>query len=252
MKTQTRIDLDLLQYCIDNKMLKQFAFYVKIKSMHRNPIIYDYLPKKLAKGTGLNHKTVERYVSKLKQHNFIDTRDGNLLARNYIKIKQDLHIPNKLPCIFIDTRYWTSYRGIYDRICYAVLKNNSKQQEFNAIVNFGHINRDLLGKKDHKKAIKKAANNGTDHVTLSGRSELVLFSSRQIGKLLGISNRTASRLIIHLRHKGYLLSKQVIERFDGIAFNNFNLNILNEMNGYFYVKNNIIHRHRGLKLSFII
>ena len=85
--------------------------------MYYHSIIYNYTPNKLAKLTGLHHKTVKRYVQCLQNMGLIEHRDGNLHLKKVKGLK-----------LWVETRPYTSYEGILQRIYFIYLINNKRQQ----------------------------------------------------------------------------------------------------------------------------
>ena len=253
-KNYTRVDLATAEEMVKAGHLKQFALYIQLKAKYKHSIVYNYSYYKVARLSGLNPKTVKRYVSKLKKYGLVQETDGNLLFTGADKVKEGL---DRKPRRYIETRPWTSYRGILNRIQYLLISNNIRLQEYNAIVHFGQIKgKSNLGRKELKQAIRTHSDNGRLKVLDSEKSDVVLNSSRQIARLLNTSKTTANHILNELKAKKYLKFKERIEKLGKVKYCPLLMQDIKDMNeslqGFFYLHNGFLYKHRGIEIKLVV
>ena len=86
------ININLSIYAAELGILKPYSVYVKVKSIYRHSIIYNYTPNKLSRVTKLHHKTIKRYVDKLIKYKFCELRNGHLLFKAPRKMYRNLRL----------------------------------------------------------------------------------------------------------------------------------------------------------------
>lgn len=204
LKQSTSFDIGLLEYASKTKMLKPIALFYLIKAKFHHSIIYNYNPYKLSKTIGLHHKTVDRYVKKLIKEDFCELRDGHLLFRATKKIlpaKESRKSRRNL-----QTRPYTSFQGILNRIYTVILLNNKEQQKFRIATHYGkHIGQ--LNPRTQKKA-KKLANLEDRGLA---NSQKAITSISGASRLFNLSKVTSHRILTRLRTLNYLKMNSVIE-----------------------------------------
>ena len=239
------INTDLLEYAGQQKFMKPFAFYIMVKNLYRsNSVIYNYSPKILAKNTNLNRRTVDKYVTKLKQYKFAILHSGNLLFRKQSKVSAELG--NDDPWrIKIDCD-WT-FEKILNRLNYELIKIKGKRQKYQI---------DLRAK------INSSTGENNDKVTkslpvlklLEKCSDKVMFSSRSVGGILGVSHTRANNILKELEKLRLIKTKEIIRRVKKMCRKKSSkyLTGLNEFSpGYFFWSRGFIRVHLGRSVEFV-
>jgi transposase len=217
VKISTSFNIALIELASKEKFIKHLALYYLIKAKFHHSIIYNYTPNKLAKLSGLHHKTVVRYVEKLKQQGLALERDGNLLFVKSSKVVKGIF--RNLP-----TRPYTSFNGILDRLHYLLIINNKAKQTFKTAQRYGN-NLDQLNPRVRRKAIKQAR---IEQPRLDSITKPVL-TVRNASKMFNVSQRTAANIINNLKRKNYIKLRAYVKCigrikksslfFDGSYFN---------------------------------
>ena len=234
VKTQTKIDYSTLKYCIENNIFKPFVLYTKIKACYNHSIIYNYNPNKLAKLTGLHHKTITRYVKKLIQHNLAELHHGNLLFKKPLYKKGTKFL-------YIETRPWITFNEIKERIETLLLHSNAIMQSFNIYGKCGK-NRGNLSERQKRKARK--------HFSKLNLAEIesnpdILFTTRGIGRLFNFSHSTAANMLKKLTKRKYIKTSRRVDLVDGNLFDNTYF-------GHIFLCNNKLWIDRGITIRFLI
>lgn len=190
----------------------------------KNHTIYDYSPERIAKFAildGMHPKTIERYVNTLIGYNLVEIHNGNLFFRNQINLIRHTFNLRKytLTCPFY-------YPEVVDELYKLVILLNKTQQEYNITTK------------------------NADGVSIEAHD--VCFSTRSIGRLLGISHTTANKIVKHLVERSKIKAFQIIQRLRKISFEEFSFlrNGLNSLkDGYYFFRNGYLLVHRGLRIS---
>lgn len=256
LKTSTSVNTNLLILLAANGAIKPFALFIKIKSMFEHSIIYNFNYHKIAKLTGLADRTVKLYIKRLIKYNLVEIRDGHLLFRNQEKVWAELS-DTKTVRRTIETRRWTSFSGILQRLQCLLIKENNRQQEFNTIARFGTTYRTQLLDGRNKRKAKKLYS-GTSPIEKIGNS--CFNSSRSIARLLKVSHTTANNVIRNLVKKNYIRTEQIINKVH-LKKTKYSKTIeqlklivdgLNsEQPGYYFLEKRSIFCHSGLLISFL-
>ena len=224
MKTITSFNNALIEYSAKERMLKPLALYYLVKAKFNHSIIFNYTPNKLAKMTGLHHKTVVRYVKRLMDEKLVEFRDGHLTFK-----KSTVEgFTTKLP-----TAPYTSFEGILDRIHYIILINNKAKQAYNIAVKYGHY-ADLLNARARKKAIRNAR---IQDPTLESITKPVI-TVRNASKLFNTSIPTAANIINSLEKKKYLKLKGYVKIIGRMPKSKYH-------DGSYFASNGLLFRYLG-------
>jgi len=204
--------------------------------MFRHSIIYNYTPSRLAKLTKLHPKTIERYVKKLQQHKFVEFRDGHLLFISGKKAK-----PENKGTKSVQTRPYTSFEGILNRIYTTILINNKYQQTFEIAKHYedklGALNPRLI-----KKAIRK-----TDFSKGYGleNSQTAIISVTGASRLFNVSRSTAQTILTDLKKKNYLTFRSIVNNIGKAR----PLKYLNGYLGHFYNSGRYCYQYLGREIK---
>ncbi len=192
MKQSTTFSIPLLELAAKEKYLKPLALYYLVKAKYQHSIIYNYNPYKLSIQTGLHHKTINQYVSKLQKEELVILRDEHLLfISSKKKIKGTLRT--------LPTRPYTSFEGILNRIYYLILLNNKAEQKYNIAKRYG-INIGELKPKTRRKALKQA---NLEKVSLESIVKPII-TVRSASILFNTSLCTTVKILNNLESKNYL------------------------------------------------
>ncbi len=259
LKTSTSIEVNLLQYYAKAGYFKQFSLFIKLKAKYSNSIIFNYNINKIANRTGLSHKTCERYMRKLFILGCLEMQGNHLLLKNQLKMWSKISDVKPLR-LTIETRPFTSYQGIKERLQCLLIKENNRQQEFNNITQSGITYRTQLLDGKNKAKAKRLYNADANDSTYEHIGNRCFNSSRSVGRLLNVSNTTANNVIRNLVKKNYIRTEEVITRIKQKK-SNFSQTIktlklkvegLNSTGtGYYYLLKRTIFHHSGLKISFL-
>ena len=241
-KKSTAVVINLLQYFAANGWFKQYALFIKLKSKYANSIIYNYNINKIAIRTGLAHKTCKRYMKKLFALGCVEMQGNHLILINQGRIWANLSDTKPLRRK-IETRTWTSYVGVKERLQCLLIKENAKQQKYNS-------------KKKSENYYRKQFDCGTHAKADGSISEQInrsyYNSSRQVARLFKISQMGGNNLIRNLVKKGYIRIEQIINRVKGIKPTDENIAGLNKYSpGYYFKIKRSLFCHSGLLISYL-
>jgi DNA-binding MarR family transcriptional regulator len=239
IKSRTKVDYSTLKYALDNNIFKQFVLYIKVKSVFKHSIIYDYTPSKLAKLVGIHCKTAKRYVKKLEHHGLVKFQKKNLLF-----VKPLYQKPTKF--LYIETRPWTTFIGIQERLETLTLKSNAVMQAFRAYSNCGKVIGYDLNWKQKRKAVKRATKSKLPSFHPLEKQYQVLFTCSKIAKIFKCSKATSSNMLKRLRKHGYIETKRIVDKFEGNFFDLFH----NSQFLYTFSYKNALYIDRGVQLRF--
>jgi len=257
MKTATRINTELAIIMNTKGLRKPLALYFLIKSKYKHTIIYNVNYNKIGNITGLNPKTAKKYISQLKSLGLVKFVDNNLLfiGLNKVKEKFDIHTPD----VYVETRPWTKFKGMLDRIDYSIIKNNGRQQDYRRALRSEQLKGTILDGREKSKVEKAKKENGLDTDDKNAFTEKntdIRFSSRQLSKLLGISHTSANLQLRSLQNKGYLQVKQKIEKIKDMIFDENSIGYINMLNkvspGYYFFNRGKLYQHLGVSLFFLV
>lgn len=74
-----RVNMTNVQSMADNGLLKHYAVFLKLKSLNRKSIIFDYTQKKLSKVSGMSISAVRKYVKFFLENNWCRLHCGHLV-----------------------------------------------------------------------------------------------------------------------------------------------------------------------------
>jgi len=227
MKTSTGFDIALIKDATSEKMLKPLALFYLIKAKFNHSIIYNYTPNKLSKLTGLHPKTITRYVNKLINCGLCVLRDGNLLFVKTKGIKK-----------YVETRPYTSYKGILRRIYFIYLMNNKSQQKYQLARRYG-IKIEALSPKARRKALKGIK---LEKIGLESSIKPIM-SITGASKLFNVSKNTAFNILKDLKDNNFIKTKphtRVISKAKPLKYNT--------LKGYFFNKNGYLIQYFGSEI----
>jgi transposase len=231
VKKSTCFNIPLIELAAKGKWLKPLALDFQVKAMFNHSIIYNYTPNKLAKLSGLHHKTVKRYVKKLIEKGLAVERDGNLL---FVKVSKV--VKGKL--ITLPTRPYTSFEGILDRFQYLIIMNNKAKQTYKTAVRYGK-NLDSLSPRVRKKALRNAK---LEQPGLESILKPVL-TVRNASKLFNTSISTAYKIINNLKNKNYINLKAVVKVIGTIPKHS------KYLDGSYFNSNGLLFRYLGREVQ---
>jgi len=247
-----QLNLQLTYRAAELDIMKQYALFVKVKSIYRHSIIYNYTPSKLAKITGLHRKTVDRYVKKLIANGFCEMRNGHLLFKKPKKIIGK----SKSVQIIIKKNY--SQERILDIIYLSLIKDNKRQQAFNIAVEFGSksITRAMKFLRNYeinlneKNLIKKImVSKGSEKKNrLANRP---IFTVKSLANLFSVSVPTSRATIQRLKNYHRIKTRNEY-KFLGkfLADRNFAL-FLSYNPGKYSIRNRKLYRLIGFSISLM-
>ena len=240
VKTSTSIVTNLLHYFAANGWIKQYSLFIKLKSKYSNSIIYDYNINKIAIRSGLAHKTCKRYMNKLFALGCVKMHGDHLILVNQQKIWEKISGNIKPLRRIIDTRPWTSYKGIMERLQYLLIKENSKQQRYNS-------------KKKSEINYRKSIDCETKDFVGEQIIRNCYNSSRQVARLFNISQVSGNSLIRNLVRKQYIRTEQIITKVKGIEPTKKHIAGLNKHDfGYYFKEKRSLLHHSGLLITYLI
>lgn len=257
MRTWQSVNINLLQYCAKERLLKPFRLFLLIKAHYQYSTFLNYSPENLAKRFKIpKSKTVHRYINQLIAAGFCEIHAGHLICRKQKKIARDLGIERSI-AKQIEIKPWHNLEQIELRLYDLLLKSNTAQQDFQIAVHHGikHAN-SLLTKPTLKKTRKIRERlllwKGMEPDDDTARR---FCSCRQAARLFGTSHTYANGILNQLVSAKFLKSKFVIETFRAkVALKEF-LSLKSGLNeflpGYFYWQDGEIKRHRGRELEFL-
>ena len=231
-------------------MHKPFALFIDLKKLYNHSIIYNFNYHKIAKLTGLADKTVKLYIRRLIKYKLVQITNNHLHLRNQKKIWAD--ISNTKPVVrAIEIRRWTSFSGVLQRVQYFIIKSNARHQDYNSSLRFGLIKNNILDRKTKSMVRKSNKADGLETEKNEGRRYT---STRQISNLFNFkSHSTAAIMLKTLKRKGYLATKELIEKVKGIKATKQNLDGLNEYNyGHYFKIKRTIFCHTGILITFYV
>ena len=236
LKNRTRFNNSILKYAAEQKILRPIAFYYCIKAKYDNSCLYNYNPIKRGKEFGLHPKTVERYVKKLMAHKFVILRDGNLIA-----VANKKCAPEKQGYKSVETRPYTSFEGILNRIYTTILINNKYQQTFEIAKHY----EDKLGALNprlRKKVIKKidfSKGYGLEN------SQTAIISVTGASRLFNVSRATAQTILTVLKKKNYLTFRSIVNNIGKAR----PLKYLDGYLGHFYNSGRYCYQYIGREIK---
>jgi len=236
MKKSTRFNNSILKYASEQGILKPIALYYSIKAKYKNSCYYNYSPSRLAKALKLHPKTVERYVKKLIDHKFVTLRDGNLIAAANRKGATE-----KLGVKSVETRPYTSFEGILNRIYTTILINNKYQQTFEIAKHYER-KLEVLNPRLRKKAIKKvdfSKGYGLEN------SQTAIISVTGASRLFNVSRSTAQTILTDLRKKNYLTFRSIVNNIGKAR----PLKYLDGYLGHFYNRYGYCYQYLGREIK---
>jgi len=261
MRTWQSVNINLLKWAIANGLFKPFCLFLLAKvNFPKRSIFFDYSPKKLARRIKSHPKTVNRYVNRLIAAGFCEMRGAHLLFRNQEKICRDLGIDEK-GRLTIQVRPWNRLTQIENRLYYLLLKINAAQQDFRNVVNNG-INsaNSFLNKRtlNRAKGLRKQSLLWKGESRSSNDSRRFC-SCRQTARLFNTSHTRANQIINKLIRLKYLESEFDVSPFFRFLKRETSLEkaimqyLFNtSLPGFFFSYGDVIYRHRGRVLSFIL
>lgn len=221
-----KVNVRILQEISKQGYIKQFALYFFIKQLTRKGKIYNFNPNRLAKLTGIHHKTADKYskkllnlgLAKIHHDNFCLVSQKHLTEKKlYWKINEGTykHILNQLNSMVI--------RAAYNQQLHNVAKKSYPNCKSNKLI--------------RKIALKKAKYN-------------IYFSSRSIAKLFSVSHSKTIEILNKLRNDKILNFHWNIKFIKKARFSEFKvLNSFDNKNYYFY-KGGCIYQHCGVILEW--
>ncbi len=204
-----RLNLQLTYKASELDIMKQYALFIKMKSIYEHSIIFNYKPSKLVKITGLHHKTVDRYVKKLVANGFCEFRDGHLLFKSPTKI---VGAKSKSVSIEIEKHY--RQIRILDLIYLALIKDYLRQQVYNIALRIGRNSIDkavrLLKNYEIKIGEKNLVNRIRTSTGSKKRSGLdkPIFTTKNLGKLFNTTHKTAQTIVRRLEYYGRIKTRK--------------------------------------------
>jgi hypothetical protein len=216
-----KLQHSILKEFAQDGRLKQLAFYLQIKGYGKS-VIYNYNYNKLSKISGLSWKTCQRYTKTLIKLGCCEAHGNNLLFKNQIS-----SFPNndKFKLKF----EIGAYKHILNQLYYLVIKNNYKQQYYNAAKKYGK-NRKVL--KNLTKVIKSQ----------------IFFSSRSLAKILNVSNVTANKIVKKLHNDKVIHISQRFKYLGNMSYAEFR-HFARSVNYYIVYRCGKVFRHQGIVVA---
>lgn len=193
-----KTSLGLIQYLVDNNLVRHYAAWLKLKSLHSNGCIYNYNSNKLHNKSNLSNNSVRKYVSFFLSEKWCSIRHGNLCFAKESKVRRLCEVKIGK---FIKLNNHSKIQDIVSEIRYILIKNKHDQfiylrEKTNDLRN--PKGDDALAK--HKKSLKFFKKSSSRPI--EGESFGYKVSFLKIGQHLNLSKSSAYYLIKKKQEEG--------------------------------------------------
>jgi len=183
-----------LKELADNGRLKDFAYFLYLKSLYSNSCIFNYTQKSLSVKSKIPVSRVKSCVKSFLESGWCRIHRGNLV---FNKLKSFDHKKKKI----IESIEITNPKQILKDLRKLIL--NNLQDRFNRLAK---LKADLLNSysKTRRAAERKVEKLGLDPNTLPGENDMLSVSMNKLSKLFGCSVGTAAAEIKSLKENGQI------------------------------------------------
>jgi DNA-binding transcriptional regulator GbsR (MarR family) len=264
---QTQINEDLIRYFKENSSLKYLAFYVRIKTLYVNSVVYTYNPEKVAQGLGMTVNFVRKSVRELKKLGLIEEQKKEGRKRNlwfksvkrFMRIKFNTEIHHKCT-IQIESNH--SIKDIVDILLLKLTEEFSRQcmymgtpKELKAESQIFDV---LSIRQIKEKARMYDENARTNDVPfnahiLSDYEHRFICGYRRLAKHLGFSLSYTWRFIKRMKDKNLVTTETIEKPLCTISkeeWKNKKEMYINSYQGHVYHKGNTLYSALGTVFNF--
>ncbi|HUS87499.1 MAG TPA: hypothetical protein VMW76_09680 [Bacteroidales bacterium] len=228
----TRVSIRLLEKAVQERWIRQLAFYYMVKSHYVNSCIFNYKNRmnELADKFNLSAKSVYNYLKELRKYGLLYDHENNLIFKSTARIKH-LNKERYIKCI-ITIKSDHTIKDVECLLFAKILEQQAKKSAFaESLRRFRRGDR----LKDELRASPFKPS----------------FSIRTVAKLLNISENKAISVIKRLNELEVIRS---IKQRPKLLFDNTgraNLTYLEDMPGYRFVSKNRLYEMFGCLHEFL-
>jgi DNA-binding MarR family transcriptional regulator len=219
---------NILTHVAKNKLIKEYAFFLKIKSLHSNSVIYK--PKQLYKVLKVSRSKINRHLAIIIEQGWGYYSKGNLVLNSAKTIHYNLE--GYLP------KHFTEIKSIED-IYLFLLKNKLAQKSF--------ISNKISDLQSHSRKVVKSA-----YKYLGGEKKLFDdgLSLKTLSATFGMSASNCTNVLKKLLKMGLISVQKRFESFGQFNYHRFLL-LKETYKGLYRSKGNNMIRNLSNKISIL-
>jgi len=170
---------------VDNDLVRHYAVYLKIKSIHSNGRFYNSSINNISKQSGLSRNAIKKYIAFFIENKWVNQECNtlNFISVNKLNILYGIKLRNT---IRINTK--SSVTETVNQLRYELLKQ--KQNQFNYLKVIEKDKNTPTDLVSHKRALKLSKDYQCENL-----SKNLMISVKKIGLIINKSSSTATRLI---------------------------------------------------------
>ncbi len=214
-------------------------FFYWLDTKFKRRVLYDYNAARTARKLGISVYLLKKYLSRLKELGIAYKKDGHYHFRGQRKLVDALGYDfSEVKLFRFESNKTWSFAKFKDRYYLELIKRNQDQQKLYIKVKDTKLNVKAL------RSLRKKLPNWKEPSTP------VMNSSRQLGKVLGVSNRTVMTILARLKKHDCLDYKPNIRKIFYCNYSEYlTFQKYNDSNEYFFFKDNTLFKHLGLTIT---
>jgi hypothetical protein len=187
-----RVNMALAQTMAKNNSLRELAVFLKLKSLNKKSIIYNYTQQKLSNLSGMSRSAIRKYIKFFLSNGWCDLHHGNLVFRKLFKFD-----PNKQKLI-TPINIQGSVKDILSSLYLMILQKKQLQfEKFKSLKDALYLTHDSFRAKKARWLVEKL---NLDEKALPSPEDNMKLSIIGMAKLFGKCSKSKAHSVIkHLK-----------------------------------------------------